>query len=552
MSRAFRNRFFIIGFRPGTAVRLLGRSEAAARFPSAVAALLLVLLIHGFLLRWLPSRLRPADSAGLAASRGAALLGALSLATVPALLLWARAATTDMTLTLFITAAVLALAQADLTVAASAGSCRSTRRWYLLSAIAAALAFLTKGPVGVIIPALVWLCYHLVQRDLPAEVRRVPWAGVLGLFFLLAVPWYLATYLLNGPAFITHFFVTENLERYTTRMEGHGAGSIWLGLIIYWPIALVMLFPYSPWLVHECCAPFAGNRALRADALLGRLRCFAWCWLGATIVLFSLSRTQLPSYIQSISGAAGILFALHVLGRLTADGTNAGKEAAPKVAPAAFAGEVALLLLVGAAAVYFLGKGLLSSGFTLVRWLPPAPIPQRQALLLVLLLGIIGGLFLAGTLVFGALRHSGALLSWVMVTWTLLLLLLALGIGPLGVRSNYQQMAQAGAFLQRLPDEMPVISFFGSAPEILVYYAQRQQPIQFCTDDAPAFLGTLAVQMTKCQRACVVTDSDGLAAVKTKYAVQPLQQFGPHIFILAVSNPQDGTRVHSMSVQRPH
>ena len=232
-------------------MRLLGHNEAAARFPSALAAILLVLLVHGFLLRWLPVRARPADAEGQAAARGAAWLGALALATVPSLLLWARAATTDMTLTLFITASVLALGRADLTHAVPGSDLRAGRWWYLLAAAAAALACLTKGPMGAVIPALIWFCYHLLQRDLRTECRRVPWLPVLGLFLLIAVPWYLATYLFAGPAFVKHFFLTENLGRYSQMMEGHGTHNRWLGLFIFWPIALGMLFPFSPFLLHE-------------------------------------------------------------------------------------------------------------------------------------------------------------------------------------------------------------------------------------------------------------------------------------------------------------
>ena len=210
----------------------------------------------------------------------------------------------------------------------------------------------------------------------------------------------------------------------------------------------------------------------------------------------------MPSYIQSIIGAMGILFALHVLGRLSPDTSAASTETAhpPKVAGWCFLGEMLLLLLIGAACVYSVGAGLLHSGFIMQRWVPPAPIPHRQAMLMVALLGVTGGLFLLGTLILGVLRRSAPFIGGVMVSWALLLTLLVLGIGPLAVRSNYQQMALAGKYLHSLPDDLPVTSYFGSAPETLVYYAQRKQSILFCTLDAADFLQQLAAQMTGCRR----------------------------------------------------
>ncbi len=413
-------------------------------------------MIHWFLLRWLPSRTRPDDREGQAAARGAALLGALSVATVPLVLIEARAATTDMTLTLFISAAVLAMAHADLLRATSTGDRKRVHRCYLLAAVASALAFLTKGPVGAVIPALIWLSYHALQRDLLPEIRRVPWAKMLGLFVLIAAPWYVATYLVDGPAFLKHFFMTENIGRFTTVMEGHGASNgQWgrlQGLIVYWPIALLVLFPYSPFILHEALVPFAGNRTLCDNEVLVRLRRFAWCWLVAVIVLFSLSRTQLPSYIQSMLGAAGILFAVHVLGRLSPDTIAVQRPAAPAGIPRWWmAGEAALLTVIAAAIVYYLDLGLLKNGITLVQWVPPAPFPHGQALLLAALLGICGGFFVLGTCYWGVRRRSAPFIAWVMATWTLMLIVLALGVGPLAVCSNYRLMAMAGTSVRALP-----------------------------------------------------------------------------------------------------
>ncbi len=511
-------------------IRCFGQNEAAARFPSAVAAILLVLLIHAFLLRWLPARTRKEDTERQAVAHGAAFLGALSVATTPFILIWARAATTDMTLTLFISATVLALGHADLLRRTAADPARDGRGWYLLAAVTAALAFLTKGPVGAIIPLLIWLCYHLWQRSLWAECRRLPWLVMFGLFVLIAAPWYVAA----GPDFCKHFFFSENLERFTQIKEGHGAAHRWIGLLTYWGIALGLLFPFSPFLLREAIAPFGGNPSPRQDEVLVSLRRFAWCWLLAVIVFFSFSRTQLPSYIQCVLGAAGILFAVHVLGRLTGDADNAPPTAGVRGrAIWGRVGEVTLLVLLGAGILYFSIAGLLRSSIKMVNWVPPAPIPHSQAVLVAALLDSIGGLFILGALLFGLRRCAAPFIGWVMATWTLVLIALILGLGPLAVRSNYQSMALAGKSLRGLPADMPIIAYFGCSPETLVYYAQR--PIKLDSYSEADFLDYLGKAMKRTHHTCVLTDPNGLLTVNKYYQTEQLAQSGPNILILSVT-----------------
>jgi 4-amino-4-deoxy-L-arabinose transferase-like glycosyltransferase len=171
-------------------MRAFGISEQAARLPSALAVTLTVLLLHAFLLHWLaPEEM---DEEKKRIRRGAVFLGAASLAIVPLMAIWARSAVTDPTLTLFITGAMLALLQAELLSVTEPAP--HLRRWYLLASACMALAFLTKGPVGVVLPVVAWTLYHLSRRTLGAAARTVPWVGAILLFLLIAAPWYIATY----------------------------------------------------------------------------------------------------------------------------------------------------------------------------------------------------------------------------------------------------------------------------------------------------------------------------------------------------------------------
>src|SRR5207245_420825 len=74
------------------------------------------------------------------------------------------------------------------------------KRWYWGFYIGMALATLTKGPVGVLVPLLAVIPYLLLTgrwREVARECRLLPGTAV---FLLIAAPWYAAMVLLHGAA----------------------------------------------------------------------------------------------------------------------------------------------------------------------------------------------------------------------------------------------------------------------------------------------------------------------------------------------------------------
>jgi len=299
----------------GASMKLLGPSEFAARLPSGIGGVLLVLIVYGFLLRWLSADL---PEARRAEARGAALLGAAALATLPLLAVWTRAATTDVTLTLFVTLTMLGLLQADLARRAAPDGAGRAGRWYLPAAFCCGLAFLTKGPIAVLVPLLTWLIYHLRQGTLRAEVRRTPWAPVILLFLVAAAPWYIATYFYDGGAFLRQFFFTENVARYAgdrtatvhpslvQALTGRAAG-----IAGYLATLMLFLYPYGGFLLAELRGK---GSTVAGDDLLQSIRRFAWTWIAVSVGFIALSKTQYPNYVQHIAAAVAIVFALYLLG----------------------------------------------------------------------------------------------------------------------------------------------------------------------------------------------------------------------------------------------
>ena len=283
-----------------------GVSEAAARFPSALAGLGLVLLTSAVARRWYDP--------------DTALLAGLITATSFGYVTMARQALPDLTLAFFITLSTWAalIAWLDSPPTAEEGAPDSDTRvgWVVLAGIGAAGAMLTKGPVGLVLPALVvgplvvweWCIGH--SRRLRATHLVI--AGTV--LLVLAAPWYLAMTAEHGVAYLDRFFIGENMDRFaTTRYNAHRP--VWY----YLPIVFGGLLPWSPLMLLWWPAirrALSGRDGGLRTALTGvRL---TW-WAVAPLLLYTLSVGKQPRYVLPILPPLAILLA-RVIGQCIATG----------------------------------------------------------------------------------------------------------------------------------------------------------------------------------------------------------------------------------------
>jgi len=103
----------------------------------------------------------------------------------------------------FLAAAVFALCLAQRDEATPAES----RRWQDGAWVLLALATLSKGLIGIVLPAATVVIYALWQHDLGLVFRIRPWRG-LAILLLITAPWFIAVSLAN-PEFAWFFFVHE-------------------------------------------------------------------------------------------------------------------------------------------------------------------------------------------------------------------------------------------------------------------------------------------------------------------------------------------------------
>ncbi len=243
----------------------LGVTESAARLPSLAAALATLALAA----RWARSRIRP-SAAGPAV---AALAGCLLFFSC------ARLAIIDMTLTFWITAALLAWHEA-----ARARSPRARRVLAWAAALSCGLAVLAKGPVGVLLPASVIGATAVLVR----VPRMVSWRGATTAaagIALVTTPWLSCLVSRIGVHGVIDLLVRETYDRAVWGLDH--PRPIYYFLLAGW----VTLLPWSlaaPWLLYRSWKEFrAGDDA--AGFLIG--------WFTVVLVFFSLPAGKNDAYI---------------------------------------------------------------------------------------------------------------------------------------------------------------------------------------------------------------------------------------------------------------
>jgi len=259
------------------AFSLFGQNEWTARLWPGLTGFFGVLLVY-----FAGTRLfgPPAGLYGAAVTAGSALYAFMG-----------HALSLDMGLAFFMSACVVAIAIAQRDEAGPA----TRRRWMLLAWAAAALAVLSKGLVGVVLPAGAVGLYVLVERDWKRLARLHLLAGGL-LFLAIAAPWFVAVSLAN-PEFFRFFFIHEHFERFLTKEHGRYQP--------LWYFVPVLLLGVLPWVASLVPALW---RAWARDPRTGfQPRRFLLLWCAVVFVFFSVSQSKIFSYILPMFPALALL-----------------------------------------------------------------------------------------------------------------------------------------------------------------------------------------------------------------------------------------------------
>jgi 4-amino-4-deoxy-L-arabinose transferase-like glycosyltransferase len=415
-----------------SAYYVFGINEFAARFPSAFAALLAVLVTYEL------GRLMFACST--------ALLGAVILATSIAVGAAAHFANPDALLNLCTLLSLWCFWK----------HYRGDRGWWLTACgTAIGLGILAKGPVALLLPLTTIISFLLLRR----EIRGLWDLRILGAAFvtlMVAAPWYIWVGIETKGEWLTGFFWKHNVERTLGTLENHSGPFFYYGLALIagmmpWSIFLGPTF-WHAWKrirLREQLTPMANEVPAESQFLL--------CWTGAWIVFFTLVRTKLPNYILPAYPAVALL---------TASFLDDWKRGRITLANWVMPASLACLTLAGIS----VSVGLLIVGDAIPLRLIRHPLPGLEKL------AWVGGVLLVGSLLAGLCyflgRRVGFLLSIAIIG-----LCFSSALSLWGV-NNVDQYKAPRALAELLPrDQLQRevrIGAFGYFQPSLVFYCQRE------------------------------------------------------------------------------
>jgi 4-amino-4-deoxy-L-arabinose transferase-like glycosyltransferase len=272
-------------------------------------------------------------------STDAGLLAAIALASSPRVLMFSRRIFIDVYITMFMGMTLLFFLLAE--------QHPERRRLFLtLMYVSAGLGMLTKGPIAIALPGLVFLIYLTVQRRLRDLGSMMIPAGIVIVLAIVA-PWYIAVYLRHGAEHIVGFFWGENIGRYTDPVAPTR------GWWFYLPVLLVDLFPWSLFL------PLAAYLFLRSPRTVRRSHeSILWLWIVVIVLFFSASKTKQDLYIfpiiVAVAAVVGVTIA-RASERSGQGGAGLAATAAGTSLAIAAGGATILYLFAGAGSIYALG-----------------------------------------------------------------------------------------------------------------------------------------------------------------------------------------------------
>ncbi|MBN8744907.1 MAG: glycosyltransferase family 39 protein [Thiomonas arsenitoxydans] len=204
------------------------------------------------------------------------------------------------------TAATMSASLMAFLLAQRPGANRAQTRWWMWACWAfMALAVLSKGLIGILLPGAALVLYTLIYSDWKLWTRLYIVSGLL-IFLAIAAPWFVWVQARN-PEFFDYFFIYQQFTRFLTS-ELKRPGPWWY----FFPILILGVLPWLgslvPALWRGAARPAqrgaafgsAQGRTLHAQGMLV-------IWAVFIFVFFSISKSKLPSYILPIFPAIALL-----------------------------------------------------------------------------------------------------------------------------------------------------------------------------------------------------------------------------------------------------
>lgn len=457
---------------------LFGVSEFAARIPFGLLSCLLIFATYAVTCR--------------IADKKAALLAGLFTASAPLMVLISKASSIDLAFSVFLNLAAYGFVWSVF-----------CRRYWPLVWLALALAVLTKGPAGLVLFGIGTGLFLLLEKP---GLKRLwywfkctkPWLG-MPLFMLVALPWYGLVYKATKGLFLQVFFIYENLARFQGKTNIHKGNLFYYFAVVAYGLAPWFLFApqtlrqlfwlpltkrwcegkklvfkstYRPYenLMSKTDSParanqkdsdlqetFAGEH-LDQGLVSERSTFYLACWVLGVFSFFSLSKTQLDTYILPILAPSAILLAVAMVQTIKA---GADPEASP-----AMQWDRRWFSILSFIVLALTLAATLASGYVAATWTAFRP-NQNLFLALAALAGLTGTIAQLRALI-GKHAYAATLAQ------ALTICALTAALFPVGFQYfSHERQENMRKLAEHLPSCRDEIALYGAFKPSLIHYLRR-------------------------------------------------------------------------------
>jgi 4-amino-4-deoxy-L-arabinose transferase-like glycosyltransferase len=161
--------------------------------------------------------------------------------------------------------------------------------WLYLLYISSALAFLTKGLIGIVFPFAITILWLFISKRWRDVLRLFSPVGMI-FFLLISCPWIILVQMANKD-FLWFFFIQEHFLRYTTEQSHRSHG-----ILSYVPIVIFGTLPWSAFLLKA----WEGIKQKRVPLFNTSEKSFLLIWIFFIFTFFTISKSKLIPYIAPI------------------------------------------------------------------------------------------------------------------------------------------------------------------------------------------------------------------------------------------------------------
>ncbi|KGT00976.1 dolichyl-phosphate-mannose-mannosyltransferase family protein [Burkholderia pseudomallei] len=178
---------------------------------------------------------------------------------------------------------------------------RAERGWMWLCWASMALAVLSKGLIGLILPGAVLVLYTLASRDW-ALWKRLHLVSGLVIFFAIATPWFVLVQSRN-PEFFNFFFIVQQFRRYLTPEQNRPGA--------FYYFVPVLAVGFLPWLSVSVQSVRHALRIPRQPNGFAPMLMLA-TWSVFIFLFFSASHSKLISYVLPVAPALALMIGAYL------------------------------------------------------------------------------------------------------------------------------------------------------------------------------------------------------------------------------------------------